>query len=368
VAGNGGFGQTNRTGLAMPKVAVYAAAATTGSAAYGLSLQNALKGTNLFSTVDLFNVSSAGTGAATPTLAQMQAYDAVAVVTYQGVTPTLGDNLAAYFESGGGVVLFDYEAQALGTSMLQGRFASQYTLATPILQTSFLFAASNTVALGTIDEPASPIMSGVASGAAGFGYKGTQPYHMPSSAFNLNGPNSPVVVAHFSDGTPAVVRGTAPPGIVYGRHLVEINGFGASNVSTAGAGGSTTMGWDSTSTGATLIANALVYTMPVQSVGVVASLDFGTEALYTPSAPQAVTYTNGSSVAQTITAISLSGTQIGDFAAVPSGGLPVTLPPNGTFVVNVTFAPSDTGLRAATLGAVIQGAGTATTALTGTGM
>jgi len=42
-------------------------------------------------------------------------------------------------------------------------------------------------------------------------------------------------------------------------------------------------------------------------------------------------------------------------------------PIKGTFVVNVTFAPSGVGLRAATLNAVITGAGTATTLVTGTG-
>ena len=86
------------------------------------------------------------------------------------------------------------------------------------------------------------------------------------------------------------------------------------------------------------------------------------------AAPQAVTYTNVGTTDQILTAVSLSGYDIGDFAAVPSAGLPVTIPPGGTFVVNVTFAPSGVGLRAATLNATFQGfAGPATTLLTGTG-
>ena len=71
---------------------------------------------------------------------------------------------------------------------------------------------------------------------------------------------------------------------------------------------------------------------------------------------------------RTITAVSLTGPQIGDFGAVPASMLPATVPPGGTFVVNVTFMPSEVGLRAATVATTVQGAGAATTLLTGTGI
>ncbi len=88
-----------------------------------------------------------------------------------------------------------------------------------------------------------------------------------------------------------------------------------------------------------------------------------------PDAPfmVALTYTNVSSTPQTITALKLSGTHIGEFSALPSSPLPATIPPGGTFVVNVKFTPVGVGLRAATLSATVQGSGSATTLLTGTG-
>jgi hypothetical protein len=217
------------------------------------------------------------------------------------------------------------------------------------------------VTLGTILEPASPIMAGVTT----FGYQGSSPFHFPASTFSVSA-NNPVVVAQYlEDGLPAVVRGTVSAPAAGGRHLLEINGFGAPSA-TAGI---ISVGWDPTTDGAKLIANALMYTLPVPSIGVGATLSFGSQALHTPTASQAVTYTNVSSVSQAISSVSLSGTQISDFAITPASGLPVTLQPGDTFVVNVTFDPSDTGFRAATLNAVVQGAGPvpATTLLTGTG-
>ena len=340
-----GTGQTggSLTGLSPPKVAVYAASAT-----YGAALQASLTSTNQFTQVDTVNVSSAGS---TPTVAQMLAYDAVCVFTYFSVSPTLGDNLATYFESGGGVLLFDYETQDSGNYGLKGRFETQYALSTPVAM--FLNTA---VTLGTVLEPANPMLAGVTT----FGYAGTAPYHLPTSAFNKN---SPIVVAQFSDGTPALVRGVVTNGVVTNRNLVEINGWGTSTTSP----GSPLYGWDPATDGARLIAQALKYTIPASAITTAKSVSFGSQPLYTPSAPQTVTYTNNSAGPQTITALSLSGTQIGDFSASPASALPVTIPAGGTLVVNVTFAPSAVGLRAATLSAVVTGAGTATTLLTGTG-
>jgi len=330
------------TGASPPIVAVYYAGST-------VDLSTKLTATGAFTSVTAVNVN-----AATPTVAQMKAYDAVVVWTFVSVTTAFGDNLADYFEQGGGVVIADYESQETGTSWgLKGRYATQYTMSTPITSASWL---TTKVTLGTVNEPMNPLMNQVST----FALQGTSPYHMPTSAFNLN---NPIIVALFSDNTPAVVRSVVASGPAAGRNLVEINSFGLSVT------GSSSYGWDITPDGAKLFRNALLYTIPPPALTAAQQVSFGTQPLYTPTAPQAVTYTNTSSSPQTITALSLPGTHIGEFSVSPSSPLPYTIPAGGTFIVNVTFNPAGVGLRAATLGATVQGiSGKLTTLLSGTGI
>jgi hypothetical protein len=333
-----GSGKTggSLSGLNPPRVAVFAA--TSGAT----DLATKLTATGAFNSVGSNTLTS------TPTVAQLQAYDAVVVYTYLTVTAAFGDNLATYLESGGGVVLMDYESQETGTYALLGRYEAQYTMSTPISSASWL---TTVVTLGTLLEPASPLLSGVAT----YGLKGSTPYHLPASAFNRN---SPIVVAQYSDGAPAVVRG-----IIGGHPVVEINSSGSSSTY------SSSYGWDATSDGAKLIRNALLYVIPPATFTGPTSLDLGTQPLYTPSAASVITYTNVSSSPQTLTAFALSGSHIGDFSVSPSSGLPATVMPGNTFAVNVVFTPSGTGLRAATLSATITGAaGPLTTLLRGTGL
>ncbi|MEI8256980.1 MAG: hypothetical protein WCJ30_15005, partial [Deltaproteobacteria bacterium] len=333
--GNGGTGGS-LTGSSPPRVAVMAAYSG------ATDLQAKLVATGAFSAVDVYTSLSAA-----PTLAVMRGYDAIVVYTYLTATTLFGDNLATYLEAGGGVVIADYETQETGTYGLPGRYQTQYTLSTPIASSAW---STTAVTLGTILEPASPLLNGVTT----FAYGGTSPYHMPASAFNRN---SPIVVAQYSDGNPAIVRG-----VIGGHAVVEINGFGSSSTY------SSTLGWNAATDGARVFRNALLFTIPPVSVSVVRQQDFGTQAVLTASAPLAITYTNTSTAAQTITALALTGANIGDFLAVPTASLPVTIPPGGTFVVNATFAPSGLGFRAATLSATVTGAPTAaTTLLTGTG-
>jgi hypothetical protein len=335
--GNGGVGGS-LTGSSPPKVAILS---TRGYA----DLKSKLDALAVFSSVTTHDISSSSS---LPSLATMKTYDAVLVYTYSGISggsAAFGDNLASYFEAGGGVVLADYETQESGCTSwcLTGRYETQYTLSTPV--SSFL---TNAVTLGTILEPASPLLTGVTA----FGYSGSSANHMPASAFNRN---SPVIVANYSDGTPAIVRG-----VIGGRNVVEINGDGVSSTYSSSAG------WSGN--GDRVFANALLYTIPPPALTVAKQLDLGAQTVYTQTAPQALTFTNVGTADQILTAISLSGNNIGDFAAVPSAGLPATIPPGGTFVVNVSFAPSGLGLRAAKLSATFQGyAGPATTLLTGTG-
>lgn len=341
VLGNGKTGGS-LTGSNPPAVAVFYAGSSS------TDLHTKLLATGAFSSVPIINVNTT-----VPTVAQMKAYDAVVVFTYISAAATLGDNLADYFEQGGGVVVPDYESQETGSFGFKGRFATQYTMSTPIASGSWLTAK---VTLGTVNDPTNPLMNQVVT----FGYQGTSPYHMATSAFNLN---NPIFVALYSDGTPAIIRGVVASGPAAGRNLIEINGFGHSST------GFTSYGWDATTDGAKLFRNALLYSMPPPIATAAQQVSFGSQPLYTPTAPQALTYTNVSTSSQTITALSLSGAHIGDFAFSPSFPLPYTVAPGATFVVNVTFSPSSTGLRAATLSATVQGiASKITTLLSGTGL
>ena len=68
----------------------------------------------------------------------------------------------------------------------------------------------------------------------------------------------------------------------------------------------------------------------------------------TSTPPQVVTLTNGGTSSLTITSIQVTGANPGDFA-IPSNTCGSSLGVNGTCTVSVTFAPTTSGSRAATL-------------------
>ncbi|HKS70312.1 MAG TPA: choice-of-anchor D domain-containing protein, partial [Ktedonobacterales bacterium] len=80
------------------------------------------------------------------------------------------------------------------------------------------------------------------------------------------------------------------------------------------------------------------------------SLSFGTVVIGHSSAAQSVTLTNSGTAALTINSIAPGGTNPGDFAQTntcPIG--PATLAPGGTCTISVTFTPSATGSRTASV-------------------
>src|SRR5262249_15504141 len=96
-----GKGCVNSVCVLKPKVLIAFAA----TPAYATDVQNNLNGTNAFTTVDVFNAA-----AATPTVAQLQAYDVVMTFSdsvFQGGT-TLGSNLSSRWQGGGYVVHTTY--------------------------------------------------------------------------------------------------------------------------------------------------------------------------------------------------------------------------------------------------------------------
>ncbi len=80
------------------------------------------------------------------------------------------------------------------------------------------------------------------------------------------------------------------------------------------------------------------------------SLSYNTQNVGTTSAAQTVTLTDSGAGALTITSIGMTGTNSGDFAQTnncPSS--PSTLAAGASCIINITFAPTDTGTRTASL-------------------
>jgi hypothetical protein len=186
-------------------------------------------GTGAFTKVDWFDASDA-----TPTVAQLLEYDSVLVWSNYVFADrnALGDNLATFFEAGGRVVsavFANADADWMnGMYAIGGRFATDYLLIEPAEY------PTDPAALGTIDEPGSPLLADVTSLEALVAYRSTGGVR-----------DGGVVVARWSDGTPLVVRGTFAPG-----NRVDLNLFPVSRTISDGywSGG-----------GAELIRNALLY-------------------------------------------------------------------------------------------------------------
>ena len=78
------------------------------------------------------------------------------------------------------------------------------------------------------------------------------------------------------------------------------------------------------------------------------SLNFGTQLVGAPSTAQAVTLTNSGTAVLDLAGITLAGTNSGDFSETNTCA--ASLAPGGTCAINVTFTPSTTGVRTATIG------------------
>src|SRR5262245_57083748 len=99
------------------------------SSAQATDLQAKLNATGAFTQIDTININTV-----TPTLTQLQAYDAVAIWSYNTVASpiTMGDRLASYLDSGKGVVVFTYATYETGDVYgLGGRYVNSYSLMTP---------------------------------------------------------------------------------------------------------------------------------------------------------------------------------------------------------------------------------------------
>lgn len=206
------------------KVAVLGAPSTTS---WNTDVQTKLTATGLFSQVDVINVASS-----TPTLATMQTYAAVLVFSDSNFSnPTqLGNNLADYVDSGGGVV----EAVFANASVpLSGRYVSGgYYGINSTGQTQ-----GSQLSLGTIYDLNSPIMAGITNFNGG------------SSSYRSTGSLTAgaVRVADWSNGAPLVVTKT-----IGGHTTVDLNFYPPSSSVRSDL-------WNASTQGGLLMANALVF-------------------------------------------------------------------------------------------------------------
>jgi hypothetical protein len=221
---------TVRAAQGGPNVAIIAAeSGITGP--YFTDPQAKIQASGLFGVVDVIDGMTT-----TPTLAQLQAYDAVITWSdydYSNST-LLGDVLADYVDAGGGVVVATFSQCDLSVNReLQGRWATGgYPIIVPMGGTW-----TGPATLGAIQVPGHPLLAGVTNFDGG-------PYAFrPSTTAVTTGSQ---VIASWSDGKILVAtHGTMP-----GR--VDLGFFPPSTIAASHL-------WISGTDGDKLLANALFY-------------------------------------------------------------------------------------------------------------
>ena len=200
-------------------------------------VQSKVAGTGLVSgDVDTFDLRSA-----TPTLAELQAYDAVLVFTAWPVVDEtiLGNRLADYVDGGGGVVQAAFSFWPLPSRYgIGGRWNDDgyavFQLAGPSDPTS--------LTLGTVHEPGHPILAGVSSFEGG-----SSSYHNKVPGVTAGA----TLIADWSNGVPLIAENTSGfSGRVIGLNFYPLSSDCRSDF------------WDTATDGALLMANALNYASP----------------------------------------------------------------------------------------------------------
>jgi uncharacterized repeat protein (TIGR01451 family) len=194
--------------------------------------------TKLLATGQFNSVSVVQVNAVTPTLAELQAFDAAMVFSDASyANPTaLGDVMADYVNAGGGVVCFMFENGYSGTTgQMQGRWVTgEYSAITRGGQTS-----GSQATLGTVYDAAHPILQGVATFDGG------------SSSYRTAGntiTTGSVRIADWSDGKPLVVTK-----LVGGVRRADLAFYPPSSTVRSDF-------WNAATDGAKLMANALTWT------------------------------------------------------------------------------------------------------------
>lgn len=190
-----------------------------------------LLATGRFNDVHTMNIN-----AATPVLADLQAFDALLV--YRNVPyndpAALGDVMADYVDAGGGVVCTMFEA-ASGYAMMMGRWDREQYYAIPRGKVK----SGTRATLGVVHDPGHPIVQGVSV------FDGGPDSYRPST---LEVMPDAVRIADWSDGRPLVV--TKMIGDV---RRVDLGFYPVSSEINS-------HWWDASTDGALLLANALTWT------------------------------------------------------------------------------------------------------------
>ena len=279
-------------GGAILKVALVAAE---GSPGYRTDVQSKLMATGKFSQVDIFTANTM-----TPSLAQLQQYDAVLVWSNTGFSNAtlMGDNLADYVDAGGGVVASVFTTASVP---LAGRFnTSNYWCINPSGQTT------GQQSLGTVFLPNHFIMKNVTSFNGG-----TSSWRQTSTLVNPLATR----VADWTDGRALVATRK-----INNSYRADLGMFPPSNDALGGC-------WLPSTNGALLMANALNYSF--NGGGVEWMTLAPTTNTVTPSGSSTVTVTfnsTGMLIGTYTTTIVVTSND----PANPSDTIPVTLNVVGT--------------------------------------
>jgi hypothetical protein len=209
------------------------------SVSYNTDVQNKVIGTGQLPRVDAALVSS---GFPVPTLAQLRQYESVLVYSDSGFSDNvgIGNNLADYVDLGGGVVLNTFVFWSSGGLSIQGRLVTGgYLPFTTGGQTN------SSGMLLVKDQPAHPIYTGVSSLNGGASSYRNAPISIAAGA---------TLLGHWNDGGPLV--GVKDIGL--GR-TTGLNFYPPSGDVVSGF-------WLSSTDGARLMANALLYAGKVPPV------------------------------------------------------------------------------------------------------
>lgn len=201
-----------------------------GTASFNVDIQTKLLGTGQFNSVSIIDA-----GAVTPTLSALQAFDSAMVFLNAAYADTtaLGNVMADYVDSGGGVVSTLFEVAANGSGWMQGRWQAEGYFAIP--RGGWI---SGSATLGTVFDSGHPIMAGVSS------FDGGANSFRPATTSIVGGATR---IADWSDGTPLVVTMT-----IGGVRRADLAFYPPSSDASGTL-------WDSTSDGALLMANALTW-------------------------------------------------------------------------------------------------------------
>lgn len=212
-----------------PRVLIVAAE---GAASWNDDVKTKIRGTGLIGMTDIFRADTA-----TPTLAQLQAYDAALVYSDWSIWDpvALGNALADYVDAGGGVVTAVFVNCGGPGYRLLGRWAESYEL----IDGTFISIFGTATSLGTVTYLSHPAMSGVVSFNGGSKSYRPVTTNLKPGAFN---------VAQWSDGRPLVVASTKF------HNRVDLGFFPPSSTVKDDF-------WQVGTDGDKLMANALLYTV-----------------------------------------------------------------------------------------------------------